>query len=479
MTEPRAITNIAEILVRPATALGERPALIVDDGPVSYRQLRDESLRWAATLASRGTAAGDHVALVDWGGLRAVAATLGAAHLGAATAHINPLLTPGERDQLVALAQCRVEVIGSDGLSAPDRPDAEAPAPTLGGNTDSLVLFTSGTTGLPKPVPISHASVLARVRAYRAAFEPDRPPNTTIMCVPSFHVGGLLGLILNLWSGDTTVVQPRFEAGRWLELVERHGVTSAFLVPTMIARILDHPRFNRTDLTRLTSIAYGAAAAPTELIRRAMEALPEVAFANVFGQTETLGAYTTLGPADHHDPLRVGSVGRPLAGVEIRIVDPATEAEVANGDVGELWVRSPQSVTEGWLHTGDLGRCDADGYLYPAGRLSETINRGGEKFGPVEVAEAVRTHPAVADVAVAGIPDAEMGERVGVAVVVRADHDKPTLDELRAHCRDRLATYKLPEVVVLVDWLPYNELGKLGRKAAAEIIAGAHKGPQR
>jgi long-chain acyl-CoA synthetase len=291
-----------------------------------------------------------------------------------------------------------------------------------------------------------------------------------MMCVPSFHVGGMLGLLLALYGGDTTVVLPRFDAGRWLELVEQHRVTSAFLVPTMLARILDHPNAVTADLSSLRSVSYGAAAAPVALVRRAMETWPDVGFANTFGQTETLGGYTSLTPDDHRDPSRIGSVGKALPGVEVRVVDPATGADLPDGDVGELWVRSAQNVVEGWLHTGDLARREPDGYIYPSGRMSETINRGGEKFGPSEVADAVRTHPAVADVGVAGIPDEEMGERVGVAIVVRPGASAPGLEELREWCRGRLAPFKLPERLVVVDVLPYNELGKLPRRAVAALL---------
>ena len=161
-------------------------------------------------------------------------------------------------------------------LDAPDETESDTapgPDPTVGPDADALVLFTSGTTGLPKPVPLTHGAVTARIRAYRAPFDPERSPTTTIMCVPSFHVGGILGLLLNLYGGDTTVVQPRFDAGRWLALVQRHRVTSAFLVPTMLARILDHPDLATTDVSSLRMISYGAAAAPTDLIRRATAAL--------------------------------------------------------------------------------------------------------------------------------------------------------------------------------------------------------------
>jgi acyl-CoA synthetase (AMP-forming)/AMP-acid ligase II len=199
-----------------------------------------------------------------------------------------------------------------------------------------------------------------------------------------------------------------------------------------------------------------------------MTALPHVGFANVFGQTETLGAYTTLAPGDHRDPSRVGSVGRPLPGVEIRVVDPDTGIDVDAGSIGELWVNTAAHVGEGWLHTGDLARQDADGYIYPSGRLKDTINRGGEKFGPVEVEDAIRTHPAVSDVAVAGIADDEMGQRVGVAVVTKSDL---TLEELRSHCRDLIAYFKLPERLKVVDDIPYSDTGKVNRGRLAALIA--------
>jgi acyl-CoA synthetase (AMP-forming)/AMP-acid ligase II len=199
-----------------------------------------------------------------------------------------------------------------------------------------------------------------------------------------------------------------------------------------------------------------------------MAAMPHVGFANVFGQTETLGAYTTLLPDDHRDPNRVGSVGRPLPGVEVRVVDPETGIDVEAGTAGELWVNSRQNVIDGWLHTGDLARQDADGYIYPIGRLKDTINRGGEKFGPIEVEDAIRTHPAVSDVAVAGIADEEMGQRVGAAVVAGS---ALTLDELRSHCRELIAYFKLPEHLKIVDDIPYSATGKVNRRQLAALIA--------
>ncbi len=454
------------------------------------------SIECAARLAERGLA-GKRIAVVDVGSLLSITMMLGAARIGAAAALMNPALTPQELNGIAQNAGCasvgvagdayigRLRAAGmSETLTAAELfgQDAATSAPLPADDVndrDGLVLFTSGTTGLPKAIGITQGRLSARLKGVTTPFRTDVPATVSMMSVPFFHVGGAIGVLGNLYAGNTYVVQDRFDAAEWLRLVQEYGVTSTFIVPAMLQRILDHPDFDRTDLTSLTAIAYGAAAAPTALVQRAMAALPHVGFANVFGQTETLGAYTTLVPDDHRDPSRVGSVGRPLPGVEVRVVDPDTGIDVEPGAVGELWVKSAQNVsdeplgrradgTDGWLQTGDLARQDVDGYLYPTGRLKDTINRGGEKFGPIEVEEAIRTHPAVSDVAVAGIADEEMGQRVGAAVVAGSPM---TLEELRTHCREHIAYFKLPEFLKIVEAIPYNDTGKVNRRQLAALIA--------
>jgi long-chain acyl-CoA synthetase len=477
--------NAGHAIDPPVDVVPDRVALVVGDKPCTYRELEESTRRVASALASSGVGPGDRVALVDLGGVLAVATILACARLGAASAQMNAYLTSAELGQLVELVGAEVGVAGDDyldGLAAAvggpvlsaatiAGADPAGAPPTVGDPDDTaLVLFTSGTTGLPKPVSISHRVLADRLAYYGRPIDPGSPQVVDMMSAPIFHIGGTLGLLVSLHQGKRLVVLPRFDAGTWLAQVERHQVAQTFVVPTMLRRILDHPDFATTDLSSLRALSYGAAAAPVDLVRRALAALPGVDFSNTFGQTETLGAYASLTPDDHRRGDRFGSVGRPLPGVEVRIVDPSTRQPLPDGRTGEFWVRAAQNTTDEWLRTGDTGWRDDEGYLFLAGRISDTINRGGEKFGPVEVEEVLRTHPLVVDVGVVGVPDEELGERVG-AVVVASGPVSP--EELVAHCADRLATYKVPEFVVLADELPTSVLGKLDRSGLRARLVSA------
>jgi long-chain acyl-CoA synthetase len=480
--------QIARVLDDVVAVDPDRTALIIAGVPTSFGQLATAAGQAAAGLRAAGVSRGWRIPLVDDASVLAVATLIGATHIGAATALMNPRLTGPELALLTeAAGTASIGVVGSAyaavGAEAGIDPmlgttillsgralnpeERTEPAPT----DDAVVLFTSGTTGTPKVVPLTHGALAPRVASFSPSVDPV--PAVSIMCVPLVHVGGMLGLLVALAKGSTTVVQARFDAGEWLALVARHAVTTAFIVPTMLYRILEHPDFPTTDLSSLTSLTYGAAPATPELIRRAKEALPGVALTNTFGQTETMGSITALGPGDH-PPERLASVGKPLPGVEIRIVHPTTGEEVQQGTVGELWVRSEVVVVAdgpgrdgdvltppGWFRTGDMVSADGEGYLFPAGRLSDTINRGGEKFAPAEIEDVVRAHPAVRDVAAFGVPDDEMGHRVGVAVVVREPLD---LEQLRQFCQGRIANFKQPERLLVLTELPITDFGKVDRK---------------
>jgi acyl-CoA synthetase (AMP-forming)/AMP-acid ligase II len=474
------------LIERTSVVYPDRVALIIDGVPTTYRELETAVRACAAALRSAGVEPGWRLPLVDDASVLSVSTLIGAPRIGAAAALMNPRLTSEELAVLMEVAgtgpigvagdpygallrgTSRTSVLGAPELVAHRAGDHEPPR-AADPDEEAVVLFTSGTTGTPKAVPLPRSLVLSRIEAYAPKVDPT--PAVSLMCVPFVHIGGMLGLMVAFARGSTTVVQTRFDAGEWLSLVERHGVNTSFIVPTMLHRILEHPDFAGADLGSLVMLTYGAAPASPQLIRSAMDALPHVALVNTFGQTETMGSITTLGPGDH-PPERLASVGRPLPGVEVRIVDPVTAEPVPTGQVGELWVKSPSSVVpaslavqgashDGWFRTGDMVSADEEGYLYPSGRLVDTINRAGEKFAPAEIEEVVRTHPAVRDVAVVGVPDTEMGSRVGIATVVR---EPVTIEELREHCGTRLAVFKLPERLVVVEEIPYNDFGKVDRK---------------
>jgi long-chain acyl-CoA synthetase len=481
--------NLCQLLDAPARQVPEREALVFSDGPVLYRELERATLACAARLFELGLGPGDRIALLDDASLLFLASVLGAARIGAAAVPLHVQLTTRELSELVVSCNCHSQGIAGAAYAeklgralnvAPltdddllTRDPGAAPEINQDADLECVVILTSGTTGLPKPVGITHATLAPRIQGFAGNPEFSSAARS-LVCVPGVHIGGLGGLLTGLASGGTMVIQKRFDAGEWLQLAAQQRVHTAFLVPTMARRILDHPDFDSTDLSNLRAVSYGAAAAPASLVEEMIRRFPNsTAFSNVFGQTETTGAITALSPADHQldengHLLRPGSVGTPLPGVEIRIVDPETGDTLPPGATGELWVRSPFNAADGWRQTGDFVRQDEDGHLYPTGRLSDTINRGGEKFGPVEIEAVLREHPAVADVAVAGIPDPEMGERVGVAIVRCGALSE---DEVLAHCRSALARYKVPERIAFVDEIPHTALYKVSRRTIAQLIA--------
>ena len=454
-----------------AARFPDRIALDGDGGRFTFAEFATATRAAAGALHDAGVVAGDRVAVVDAAGSLALAGVLAAARVGATAALLNPRLTAPELRALCDLVKAGdVAVAGTDYR---DRLDGTVLGPEILAGAgdhvepdppaDAVILFTSGTTGLPKPVPVPSATLAARVAPYaEAAVE----PTVRLMCVPIHHVGGLLGAFVSLLGGHTLVIQQRFDAGRWLRLVQGHRVQSTFLVPTMLARIVSHPNFAGTDLSSLQTVVYGAAPMPADVINRALEALPHVAFANTFGQAETLGGITMSTPEDHRHPVHRDSVGRLAAGVQVRVVDPDSDNDVAAGEVGELLVLSSQNVADGWQRTGDLVRIDADDYVYVVGRLADTINRGGEKFGPIEVETVLRSHPAVRDAAVVGVPDPDLGERVAAVVVAEGISER----DLQAWCEGRLARFKTPDRIVFTDGVPLTDVGKVDRRSVVALI---------
>jgi len=473
--------NLADPIDEAIALVPSRIALVVDDDEITFAALGDAIDHVSSALVGAGVAPGDRVALVASSGLLATATVLACARIGAAAAPMSARATSNEIEVMARAAGCGEVAVAERDVAVRVLEATEAKPLSeeiLDGRSetsrrtrvaeedDCIVLFTSGTTGAPKPVPFSHGILGGRVKAFAPTPDPAGPTLVSISCVPFHHVAGLVGVFVGLAGGNTVVLQRRFDPGAWLTLAERRHIQRVFLVPTMLHRIIDHPDAARADLSSVQLVTYGAAPATPELIARAKKLMPGAAFMQVFGQTETLGGVVALGPGDEAAAEK-GSVGRPMAGVEVRVVDPATGVDVADGEVGEFWARAPHTATSGWIRSGDLVRRDAEGYIYVAGRMSDVINRGGEKIDPAEVEAVLWAHEDVTDVAVAGFPDADLGENVGAVIVARRPVDPK---ELRDWARARLASHKVPARIVFVDELPLTELGKVSRRDLGALI---------
>ncbi len=506
--------NVSDLLSIPAAIVPDRAATVFEGRRTSYSELDARAGALAAGLASRaGVRPGDRVAWMDTNGDRQIEAVFGVARAGAVSVPVNyrarddelafvledsgaRVLCVGPRyaDAVArfmrsgAGASCPVEALVALGPGCPEGwtayDDLAAPgagaAPDPGEGDLAMILYTAGTTGRPKGVMLTHRGLtshpLENVEPADPGFE-----QRALLCVPLYHVAGVQVMLSSVYGGRVLVVQGQFEAGEWLRLVEEERVGRSTVVPTMLKMILEHPDLSARDLSSLRLLTYGAAPMPAEVILSAIRALPGVRFINAFGQTETGATITALAPEDHvlaGDPdlvarrrRRLRSIGRPLQDVELRVVDE-DGAEVEAGRVGEIVARGPglmkgywrrdeataEATRGGWLHTGDLGRVDGDGYVYLEGRARDFIKRGGEMISPEEVEEVLRDHPSVDDAAVIGVFDPHWGESVRAVVVPApgADVDETGLIE---HCRAALASFKRPESVVTVDELPRNAMG--------------------
>jgi acyl-CoA synthetase (AMP-forming)/AMP-acid ligase II len=512
--------NTLDILNIAASIVPERPALIAPGNPgvrVSYGELLDRSARLAAGLAAAGVGRGQRIALVEVNTPEHAEAYFACARLDALFVPLNFRSRSGELRWMLRDVDADAVIAGSrytalldealdDGGRRPlavalgevapagwtpytalvsGSPPSDA-VPSAGDDDPTMVIFTSGASARPKGVVLTHASFSSYVVENVTPAEPDpASEERTILTVPLYHIAGLQALMAAVYGGRTVVVQPQFEPESWLRLVQDERVNRAMLVPTMLRALVEHPSFGDFDLSSLRVITYGAAAMPGDVLERAIAAFPQAQLINAFGQTESAATITMLGPEDHvltgtpeeveRKRLRLRSIGRPLPDVDVRVVDERGE-ELPPGATGEIVARGarlmkgywgrPEATAEalrgGWLHTGDLGYRDDDGYIFLKGRAREIIKRGGEMISPEEVEEVIERHPAVVEAAVIGVPSAEWGEVVEAVVVVRRDA-RVTEGELIEHCRRQIASFKKPEAVHFVPALPRNQLGKVLR----------------
>jgi long-chain acyl-CoA synthetase len=388
-------------------------------------------------------------------------------------------------------------VAWADVLDALDR---SAPMPTVAIDPDDVatIVYTSGTTGRSKGAVGSHrnhvstflntafngtlGSAMARA-AGAPKPEPPAHPACALQTYPFFHIGGINALCINTGFGVKVVLQYKWDLDEVLDTIERERVTSLAAVPTLLRELLESPKAAERDLSSLGTVASGGAPVPPDLVGRidARGASPS----NGYGLTETTGAVTLNVGRDY--VANATSVGIPFPVIDARVVDPATHVDLPVGEVGELWFRGPtvcrgywqnpeataQAFTDGWFHTGDLGHLDDAGYVYVVDRLKDVIIRGGENVYCAEVEAALFEHPAVADVAVVGVPHAELGEEVAAVVLLKDGADVAPTD-LQAHVAERLAYFKVPaHVVVRTEELPRNATGKVLKRELRDELASA------
>lgn len=469
------------------------PALTIDDSTIDFAALLDRTRLVAAALARSGIRPGDRVGVLARNAPAFYEVVFGAAAVGAVTVGLNLRLAAAEIGGIVTDARPSLVLADADlrpllpadvsfvelGVSYEQWLGAGAGAPPEHVvDTDDVVLqlYSSGTTGRAKGAMLTHANLGWTVRMGREFYRMD-PTTVNLVPSPLFHIGGIGYSLTALGQGGHTVLVPAVDPAELLRLIGRHAVTHSFLVPTVISMLAEHPMLAAADLSSLQRIAYGGAPMTETALLRAIDVFG-CDFMGVYGMTETAGTVVTLDPADH-DPggPRAGllrSVGKALPWLDIRVVDPVTGADAAIGGVGEIWVRSGQNMTgywgqpelsdqtlaDGWLRTGDAAYTDADGYLYLHDRIKDMLVSGGENVYPAEVENVLGAHPAIADLAVIGVPSARWGETVKALVVLRAD-SVIDADGLIAWTRERLAHYKCPTSIDFVDELPRNASGKV------------------
>lgn len=481
--------SLAASLAASARRGPDLPAVTDANGCWTYGELHERVLRLAAGLRAHGVRPGDRVGFLGKNSTALLEVLFATSALGGVFVPLNWRLAPAELEDIVldaglhtlflpeehadavtegAWRSCRsvhlgmpAELYAAGALPRHERVAAEQTA---------LLIYTSGTTGRPKGVVLTHGNLWWNAVNVLLALD-FRHDDVSLVVAPMFHIGGLnMTTLLTLQKGGHVVVHPGFEPAAVLEEIERSRVTSLFAVPAMLSALQQEPGYVTRDLSSLRMVVCGGAPVPPPLLRSYLDR--GVAVLQGYGMTETAPAITIL--PGSQALAKVGSAGTPVPFVELRLVG-SDGAEVPPGERGEICVRGPNVTPgywaqpaateaafdpEGWLHTGDIGYLDGDGCLYVVDRLKDMVISGGENVYPAEVEAVLHEHPAVLDIAVIGLPDARWGEAVTAVVVPAAGHALG-LEEIRAFAGERLARYKLPLRLELVEVLPRNPAGKV------------------
>ncbi|MEU5881115.1 long-chain-fatty-acid--CoA ligase [Spirillospora sp. NPDC047279] len=500
--------GLTEVLRDRALQHPDRVAFTSGETNITYRDFDRRADQAAAALAAAGVGHDDRVAVLDKNSIEYVEQLFGAARIGAVQVPVNYRLSPDEVAYIVNNARAKVFIVGPDFVpvldaiagklehtthivviggeggahldyaawmgeheGAPALDDAAIPT----ANT-FVQLYSSGTTGLPKGVMLSHDNLNSVLPLTNEIW--DIGGDAVLMvAMPMYHVAGSALAVCVIFDGISGVIMRDPDPVGIAREIERNRVTHVFLVPVLLQFMQLMPEVAEADMSSLKLLLYGASPISEDVLRGAMKMLPSAQFMQVYGLTETTGAITSL-PAEDHvpggpNPHRLRSAGIPNPECNLKIVDPATMEEVPVGQVGEIVCQTPQNMRgywnmpeatasalleDNWFRTGDAGYLDEDGYLYIHDRVKDMIISGGENIYPAEVENVVMSHPAVTDCAVIGVPDVKWGETPKAVVVVSEDVSEKDLIEF---CRERLAHYKCPTSVDLVDAIPRNPTGKI------------------
>lgn len=499
--------TFASTIRRHARERGDAPALTFAGCTQSFAELDASSSRLANLLVSRGIRSGDRVGVLSKNCSAYFEILIGASKVGATVVGLNWRLSAREMADI--LRDCEPALLFHDDRGAQLLPpDLTCPTIAFGepygdackamsasdpeypsrAHEIALILYTSGTTGLPKGVMLSNEAM--SYTAKLAAAWGMGPSSVNLVAMPLFHIGGCGYGSSTYMAGGHTVLVAEVDVEEILALIPRYHVTHTFLVPSVVQMMLNAPAVTDADLSSMELLMYGASPMGDVLLRRAIEMLG-CNFMHAYGMTESAGTVVIL-PPDKHDPDGsrpdlLKSCGKPLPWVDVRIIDPATMRDAPAGTVGEIWLKSPMImdgywrnpdataeivVEDGWFRTGDAAYADEEGYIFLFDRFKDMIISGGENIYPAEIENVLNGHEAVSQVAVIGVPHEKWGETPAAFVVLKPGVPATT-DELLAYTRRNLATYKCPSVIKLVDALPRNATGKLLKPELRRLYGAA------
>jgi acyl-CoA synthetase (AMP-forming)/AMP-acid ligase II len=476
------------ILDMAADALGDRIAFGEQYGGLTFADLR-RAAHAVARRVSEDHAHVNSVALMEPLSALVPATLFGAAWAGVTYAPLNFRLPDDQLQALLGRLQPTVVAAPNWIVDPADAPLDFPGAP----DTPAVLLFTSGTSAAPKAAVLTHSQLLSYVMNTMEPFSAGED-EAAIVSVPPFHIAGVASVLSSTWIGRRIVPLPRFTAEEWIATVQRERVTHATVVPTMLDRIVAAMEADPSArVPSLRNLAYGGSRMHRSVLERALHLMPDTDFVNAYGLTETSSTVALLGPDDHRlaiysdEPMyqrRLESVGQAIQGIAIRIADEAGN-EVEVGAPGEILISGDQVSgayvdteskvdADGWLHTGDRGWVDAEGYLFCEGRADDTIIRGGENISPAEVEDALLQHDAIATAAVVGLPDQEWGERIPATVVLAPGVDDIDIEHVRDWVRTRIGSLKTPEIIETCDELPLTGSGKVLRRQVRDNLLARH-----